>query len=190
MIIPSTDTVDLLKKDGSKIEKLKATVQRTKIFMDAGKTPIESGDLVLRKMSNGGEETYKVIDPVFYEIPTPHYQIRVKKLGVPEAEHAIQSITYNISGSNARINQNSTDNSTNVVNIDTRAIHYIQEIRNELEKLDLSNTSRQNALEVLDEVSVQIQSGSPKKSVMSALLSSLPHVANITSIVSALVALF
>jgi len=47
-----TDTVDLLKKDRSKVEGLKASVQRNKIFMDAGKLVVESGDLILRRMSN------------------------------------------------------------------------------------------------------------------------------------------
>jgi hypothetical protein len=158
--------------------------------MDAGNVRIDSGDLILRKMSNGGQETHEVIDPVFYEIPGTHYQMRVKKLGIPEVERAMQNITYNINGNNARINQSSIDNSTNVVNIDARASHYIQELRYELEKINLSNNEKQNAMEVLDEVSDKIQSGHPKKSVISALLSSLPQAANIASIVLALIALF
>src|SRR5688500_3477107 len=107
-----TDFVDLLKKDGSKVEGLKARVQKNKIFMDAGKLLLQSGDLILRRMSNGAHETYEVVDPAFYErvgsIPA-HYQIQVKKLGVPEATRAVQSITCNISGHNAWINQSSTD---------------------------------------------------------------------------------
>jgi hypothetical protein len=58
---------------------------------------IEIGDLIQRKMSNGGKEIYEVINPEFYEktysIPA-HYQIKHKKLGVPEAKQAVQSITY------------------------------------------------------------------------------------------------
>src|SRR5262252_7666344 len=98
-----TDTVDLLKKDRSKVEGLKASVQRNKIFMDAGKLVVESGDLILRRMSNGAQETYEVIDPGFYESLgsiAANYQMQVKKLGTPEANRAVQSITYNISGSN------------------------------------------------------------------------------------------
>jgi hypothetical protein len=105
------DTVDLLKKDGSKVEGLKASVQRNKIFMDAGKLVVESGDLILRRMSNGAQETYEIIDPGFYESfgrIAANYQMQVKKLGIPEATRAVQSITYNISGNNARVNQNST----------------------------------------------------------------------------------
>lgn len=190
MVIPAKDHIELLKKDGTKIENLKAMVQSQRIFMDAENVRIESGDLILRKMSNGGEETYEVIDPVFYEIPGAHYQMRVKKLGIPEVERAMQNITYNVNGNNARINQNSIDNSTNIVNVDARASHYIQELRDELEKINLSNNDKQNAIEVIDEVNDKIQSGHPKKSVISALLSSLPQAANIASIASALIALY
>jgi hypothetical protein len=57
------DTVALLKKDGTKITGLKASVQRNKIYMNAAKLLIEQEDLILRTMSNGSEETYRVIDP-------------------------------------------------------------------------------------------------------------------------------
>ena len=58
-------------------------------------------------MSNGAEETFLVIDPNFHEElfgMQAHYQMKVKKLGLPEAKKAIQNITYNISGNNARVN--------------------------------------------------------------------------------------
>lgn len=187
-----TDTVDLLKKDGSKAEGLKASIQKNKIFMDAGKLLIESGDLILRRMSTGAQETYEVVDPGFYErfgsIPA-NYQIQMKKLGAPEATRAVQHITYNITGHNARINQSSTDNSTNVVNIDARAIQYIAALRSEIESLNLPAAEKQAALELVQEVEGQIKAGKSKKAVVSALLGALPHVASITSIVASLVAL-
>ena len=187
-----TDKVDLLKKDGGKVEGLKASVQRTKIFMNAGNLVVESGDLILRRMSNGAQETYEVIDPGFYEpfgsIPA-NYQMQVKKLGIPEATRAVENITYNISGNNARINQSSIDNSTNVVNIDARSVQYIAALRSEVESLDLPASEKHAALEVIDEVEGQIKSGRPKKAVVSALLNALPHVANIASIIASLVAL-
>ena len=186
------DTVDLLKKDGTKVSSLKASVQGSKIYLDAGKLLIESGDLMHRRMSNGAEETYRVIDPGFYEafhsIPA-NYQMKVQKLGIPEAKQAVQSITYNITGSNARINQNSVDNSSNVVHIDARAIHHVAALRSEIERLQVSEEEKVAARDVLDTVEEQLKSGKPKKSVVSALLNSLPHVANITSIVTAIVGL-
>jgi hypothetical protein len=110
----------------------------------------------------------------------------VQKLGLPEAKSAVQSITYNITGNNARINQNSTDNSTNVVQIDARAIQHIEALRKELELVQLPESEKAAAREVVNEVEDAFRSGKPKKSVVSALLKSLPHVANITSIIAAL----
>lgn len=186
------DTVALLKKDGTRFTGLKASVQRNKIFMDAGKLLIEPEDLLLRTMSNGAEETYRVIDPGFYEafhgIPS-NYQMEVQKLGVPEAKQAVQTINFNITGHNARINQNSVDNSTNVVQVDSAALQNLEALRAEINRLQISEKDRFSAIEVVDSVEEQFKSGNPKKSVVSALLNSLPHVANITSIVAAIVSL-
>jgi len=83
------DTVSLLKKNGEKTDGIKASVQKRKIFIDRSDVLIATGDLIQRKMSNGGEETYEVIDPGFYERHgsiTAHYQMDVKKLGLSEAK--------------------------------------------------------------------------------------------------------
>lgn len=186
------DTVVLLKKDGTKFTGIKASVQRNKIFMDAGKLLIEPEDLILRTTSNGAEETYRVIDPGFYEAfhgIQSNYQIEVQKLGIPEAKQAVQTITFNITGNNARVNQNSEDNSTNVVQIDSAALQNLEALRAEISRLQISEDDRVAAVEVVDTVEEQFKSGSPKKSVVLALLDSLPHVANITSIVAAIVSL-
>ena len=115
-----TDRVSLIKQDGSVAEGIKASVQKNKIFIQGTDHLIEPRDLIQRKMSNGGEETYEVIDPGFHEkfhgIPAG-YQMDVRKLGIPEAKSAIQNITYNVTGHNARINQNSVDQSVNIVNV-------------------------------------------------------------------------
>jgi hypothetical protein len=186
------DTVALLKKDGTKVTDLKASVQRNKICISAGKLLIEPEDLIQRTMSNGGEETYRVIDPGFYEafhgIPA-NYQMVVQKLGIPEARQAVQSITYNITGNNARVNQNSVDNSTNVVQIDSAVLQNLEALRAEIARLQISEAERTAAVEVIDTVEEQFKSGQPKKSVVSALLSALPHVANVSSIVSCIVSL-
>lgn len=108
-----TDTVSVLKQNGDSFEGIKASVQSDKIFIEGAQPYIEAGDLVRRKMSNGGEETFKVLDPGFHEEfhPIPAgYQMKVVKLGVPGAARHIQNITYNVSGYNARINQNSDGN--------------------------------------------------------------------------------
>ena len=187
-----TDSVDVLKSDGTKIAACKASVQRDRIFMDAANLLIEPSDLIVRRMSNGAEETYRVIDPGFHEAfhgIKANYQMEVRKLGIPEAKAAVQNITYNISGHNARINQNSVDNSTNIVQVDARAIQYIEALRAELARAELPEKARIAAAEVVDEVEQAFRAGKPKKSVVSALLASLPHVADVASIVASIVGL-
>lgn len=186
------DTIDLLKSDGTKKAGLKASVQKNKVFMDANGVLVEPQDLIIRRMSNGAEETYRVIDPGFHESfhgIKAHYQMEVHKLGLPEAKSAVQSITYNITGNNARINQNSIDNSTNVVQIDARAIQYIEELRKEIEGSNMSAPDKADANEVIDEIEGAFRSGNPKKSIVTALLNALPHVANVASVVSAIAGL-
>ena len=186
------DKIDVLKKDGTKIAGLQASVQKNRIFMNAGKVLIESGDLIQRHMSNGAEETYRVVDPGFYEglggIPA-NYQMEVTKLGVPEAKQAVQSITYNISGNNARVNQNSVDISTNIVKVDNRVIEKIEALRNAIDELQIPDEQRISSHEIIDSVEEQFKSGKPKRSVVTALLNALPHIASIAEIVAAIVKL-
>lgn len=187
-----TDTVSVLKQNGQTFEGIRASVQSDKIFIQGTEPLIEIGDLIRRKMSNGAEETFRVLDPGFHEkfhsIPAG-YQMRVVKLGVPEAAKAIQSITYNITGHNARINQNSVDNSTNVVSVNPDVVELLVALRSEISGMDLSPEQMRVASELLDTAEAQIQGGKPSKPVLSAVLKALPHAANVTAIVSSLLSM-
>ncbi|RQX88312.1 hypothetical protein DF112_34570 [Burkholderia stagnalis] len=184
-----TDRVSVLKADGSRYDDIAASVQGRKIFINQATPLIEPADLVVRKMSNGGEETFKVIDPGFHErfhgIPAG-YQMTVEKLGLPEARRAVQSITYNVTGDNARINHHSVDNSTNVVAGDGAVQKELAALRREVEALELSIADRQAALDVVEAVDAQFSAGKPKRSVVVALLAALPQVANVATIASAI----
>ena len=89
------DIVKVLKQDGVIISDIKSSVQKDKIFIQRSDILIETGDLIQRSMSNGAEETYKVIDPGFHEkfhgIPAG-YQMDVIKLGLPEAKAACRRL--------------------------------------------------------------------------------------------------
>lgn len=180
-----TDTVSLLKQNGEIIEGLKASVQKGKIFIQRSDILIQQDDLIQRTMSNGDEETYRVIDPGFHEkfhsIPAG-YQMDVHKLGLPEAKGAVQNITYNISGTNNRINQNSTDSSINAVNINPDIQEHINALREEIEKLGLPEEDVISSYEVIDAVEAQFKSEKPSKTIVKTLLSALPNVASIASI--------
>lgn len=179
------DNVSLLKKNGERVDNISASVQSKKIFIQRSDILIETGDLIQRKMSNGGEETYEVIDPGFHERHgsiAAGYQMTHKKLGLPEAEKAVQNITYNISGPNARVNHHSTDNSTNVVNINSDVSEHIAMLRAEIERLLSDTQEKQEAFEVVDAIEGQFTAEKPSKAVVKTLLASLPSAGSIASI--------
>ena len=179
------DTIKVLKSDGQEIEGLKASVQSKGIYLMRSDVLVEPNDLIQRIMSNGGIETFKVIDPGFHEglhgIPS-HYQMRVQKLGLPDAEKAIQSITYNISGPNARVNNNSVDNSTNISNANSDISEHITMLRQEIQRLINDHEEQKEALELVDAIEGQFKSDSPSKAVVKTLITALPHVGSISSI--------
>lgn len=185
------DKVSLIKKNGERTDNIKASVQAKKIIIQRSDVLIESGDLIQRIMSNGGEETYEVIDPGFHEgigSISAGYQLTHKKLGLPEAEKLVHSITYNISGSNARVNNNSVDNSTNIVNENSEVAEHITLLRQEIQRLIDSSQDQKDALEIVDAIEGQFESQAPSKAVMKTLISALPHAGSIASIGSFLLA--
>jgi hypothetical protein len=131
------DNVSLVKKSGERVDKIKASVHGQEIFILRSDILIETGDLIQRKMSNGGEETYEVINPNFNEkvggIPAG-YQIQCKKLGLPEAKKAVQNITYNntvnIHGDNKGNAQVGNGNTINSLEFNQKFIQLIHEIEN------------------------------------------------------------
>ncbi|MGY2440263.1 hypothetical protein [Pseudomonas sp. SDO52101_S400] len=184
-----TDTITVRKSTGEIITDLKASVQSNNIFLDRSDILIEPGDLIERRMSNGGVESFDVIDPGFHE-PfhgiDAHYQMKVKKLGLPEAQQRIKSITYNITGHNARINHDSFDNSTNSVTINGQLNEHLASIRKIIETIE-DTRQKSEASEILDSVESQLALPTPSKTVITALLSALPHIASITSLATAII---
>jgi len=157
-----TDVVSLIKKNGDRTDDIQASVQDKLIFINGLNILIEPGDLIYRKMSNGAEETYKVIDPGFHEkfhmIPAG-YQIKHKKLGLPEARKAIKNITYNntvnIHGDNKGIavsgnKNNSTMEDTEFSKNFTQLINLVQEldISDKKQVLQSLNDKKDNKIEL------------------------------------------
>ena len=183
-----TDTIFIQKQSGEKTGVIKASIQKKGVFLDRSDILVEVGDLIERHMSNGGIETFEVLDPGFHEafegIPA-HYQMQVKKLGVPEAKARVERITYNFHGHNARVNNSSVDNSTNTVTIAGELQGYVSALRQIIPTLDASQ--QKEASEIVDAVEANLASQKPSKTVVSTLLGALPHVASISTIVSAII---
>ncbi|XZG71745.1 hypothetical protein ACTSKR_07780 [Chitinibacteraceae bacterium HSL-7] len=115
------DKVTVHRKDGEKYINQAASVQGDRIIMNGFIKLIEAGDIIERHMSNGGVETYEVVDPGWHEelagvIPAG-YQMRVRKAGGNVSNQTAPTQTvYNLYGHNARVNNSSEDHSLNVVN--------------------------------------------------------------------------
>lgn len=184
--------VSLIKKsDGTVIPNIKASVQKKKIFIEGNKILIETGDHIEHKMSNGGKDIYEVIDPGFHEQfsgMAPHYQIEVKKLGIPEAQTFLQNITtYNISG-NGRVNNSSVDQSINFVG-PAEIFEELKKLRQAIEIENLDSKEKTSALEIVSAIENQAQQSKPSNAVILALSSALPKLANIATIVNTIVSI-
>lgn len=59
------DTLSLVKRDGVRIDGIKGSVQKDKIFILRSDIAVERGDLLIRSMAHGGIEEYEVIEPNF-----------------------------------------------------------------------------------------------------------------------------
>ncbi|WP_299075440.1 hypothetical protein [uncultured Ruegeria sp.] len=111
------DRVTLVKSDGKVVkEDIPALVTGDMVFTSDQSLPLEVGDHLLRKLPNGLVEDYEITNPKFFNVGSDsHFHIDVRKAGSPkEVSTVVQGITAHFTGSNARLNINSTDNSTNI----------------------------------------------------------------------------
>jgi hypothetical protein len=117
------DKVTLVKKNGSKrFENIRASVQSTKIFTNYDPTiPIEDGDVFERTLTNGIVERYTILDAGFKQGMggiNSHYQSVVRKQTRIDPLAQPGQIVYNLIGPNARVNIQSVDSSTNLVEVE------------------------------------------------------------------------
>ena len=187
------DKVTVLKPDGTKEENIKALVLKDKIYILGKSVLLNANDFIIRHMSNGGEETYKVIVPGFMEsqgsIPAL-YIAEVIQLGIHDAKKEIQSITYHVSGNNVRINQNSIDNSINTVCENPTILSLLQDLRTQIDKLSLAYEEKQNALDIVDSIETTCKTEKPSKHVVSTLLNALPQIESLTTIIATIRSFF
>jgi AbiTii-like protein len=100
-----------------------------------------------------------------------------------EEKSNASNITYNFNGDNARINNNSTDNSTNIIYNNPEVIKQLNALRDEINKLE--NNSKES-LEIIETIEDQLKSKQPNKTIVKSLLGALPQIANIMTIGTAI----
>ena len=126
------DKVALVKRDGHRFENLPASVSTGLILTQNPEIPVEEGDRFERRLPNGIVESFLVLDAGFQQalhaMPA-HYQSKVQKdSAIPRPPDQASHVVYNLVGPNARVNIQSTDSSTNVVNMETPAL--FEDLRN------------------------------------------------------------
>jgi hypothetical protein len=110
-----THQCDIVAPDGSVRSSPQANFTGDLIVIAGKDTVVLPGDEIRRALPNGTDETFEVLDPIFYDtgIMGAHFQVKVRRKGT--FQHG-QGGNYNVtvSGSNARVNIASTDNSSNI----------------------------------------------------------------------------
>ena len=146
-----TERVTLVKKDGQRFEDLRAAVQSNLIMTDNPQIPIEDGDQFERQLPSGIVEVFMVVDSGFQQglhgIP-PHYQSKVRKNTAASRPAARPQVVYNLIGSNARVNFQSSDSSTNVGSVESAAL--FDDLREAILKSELDSTVVQQLIQNVD----------------------------------------
>ncbi len=108
---------EVVSAEGESRGKVKGIFSSKSIAVPNANAVILAGDEMRRRIQNGTEEVYEVIDPVFYAahhtIPA-HFQVKIRRKGVFEPGRG-GNYTIHVAGPNSRVNINSSDSSTNVV---------------------------------------------------------------------------
>ena len=125
----ANDRVTLIKQDGQRFEDLRASVQSGRIFTFDPQIPIQEGDQFERRLPSGIVETFTVEDAGFQQGLRgihSHYQSRVRKNTAPPPASVqpgrTPQVIYNLIGPNTRVNVQSSDSSTNVVNVESATL--------------------------------------------------------------------
>ncbi len=109
-----TDPSTIIAPDGSIRSTPQAQFTGSLIIIQGANVVVLPGDEIRRKLPNGTEEAFNVIDPVFYnEHFGPHFQIKVSRKGA-FPPHTGGNYSVNVTGPNARVNIGSHDQSTNI----------------------------------------------------------------------------
>ena len=156
---------------------------------------IDIGHIIVQ---SGARDRWEVTDveDVLVQGTFSHFAAYVEKLGAKKPEtnsSAVQNITYNVSGPNARVNNHSVDNSTNMSVQENTDLEYLfAQLRDEIRSQDVESSVIDEALEVVDVIEVQSKQAKPNKTILDSMLngltSLLPHAGSLASIGSMILA--
>lgn len=106
------ETVTIERQDGSRDEGVTALVTGKMIIIPDTTVPISAGDIVLRQIPSGLVDRLIVTDPGYHaklHALSAHYQVKYRPAG--QAPAGSPGYNVHVSGPNAHVNIQSTDNS-------------------------------------------------------------------------------
>lgn len=74
----NNDRIVVVKADGTVLGETLATVTPDLIVIRNVSPRIDEGDTIIRKLEGGGEESYRVVEAVYYAGTGAHYQLKVE----------------------------------------------------------------------------------------------------------------
>jgi len=182
------DLVTIFDESGKVVkEGVKSSVQGGKsVHTLNADFPVETGYFVERKTPAGVVERYKVLEPNYYgnlHGIRAHYQMKVVNVkAIPDPRNSSTVNTIHASG-NARIYQNSTDNSVN--NYSSNDFKQaLGRVKTDILDLDLEDVDRALTLKAITKITEEVDTGNPNKDKITAYISLLPTaVAALDSVV-------
>ena len=183
-----TDLVSIYDRNGNIIkEGVKSSVQGGKAVHTLNADfPVEIGYFVERKIQNGVIERYKVLEPNYYNafhgIPA-HYQMKVVNINaIPDPRTSSTVNNIHASG-NARVYQQSVDNSTNTYS-SSEYKEALSQVKSDILDLELDPIDSALVAKAITKITEGVETGSPNKDKLGAYLSLLPSaVAALDSVV-------
>lgn len=183
------DVITIYDEQGNVVkEGEKASVQGGKaVHTLKADFPVKIGYFVERTTPSGVVETYKVLEPNFYgnfHGIQAHYQMKVVNVAaIPDPRMASTVNNFHASG-NARIYQQSTDNSINTYS----SIEYkeaLNKIKSDILDLDLDPIDQALTTKAITKITEEVETGSPNKDKLGAYISLLPTaVATLESVLN------
>lgn len=105
-----------------------------------------------------------------------------------ESQATPPNITFHIGG-DAKINQNSIDNSINISSSTQNLMEIIKAIRDEVQRADIKDSQKSDAIEITNSIEVQIRQEKKSLPVINALIAALPALPTIGALAQSLLSM-
>ena len=128
------EIIKLIKTNGQVFENIKVIITPDTVFIEDEKIPVEANDTIEHILPSGIVQIFEILDPGYCgkHKGFPAYKCKIRKKSNNSKNNKISPVTYNLHGTNSRVNVNSVDNSVNNIILDENNV--FDELMNTIEK--------------------------------------------------------